>query len=63
MALMSYCLKTKQQEEIFECVIKMTSRGGYTLQGVTKDGYKTSKIVSKVDAEKFIAEGLATKGF
>ena len=61
--MQSYCLKTRKQEDIFECKVVQNAKGGFMLQGVTKDGYKTSKIISKVDAEKFINEGLANKAY
>lgn len=61
--LTAYCLKTKKNEEMFEAVVNITKRGGYMLQGKTKEGYKMSKIISKTTAEELIEKGIAQKGF
>ena len=63
MKLEAYCLKTKKTEEMFEAVVTKTSRGGFMLQGQTKDGNKMCKMLSKANAEKYISEGLAKQGY
>lgn len=59
----AYCLKTKKTEEMLEATVTMTSKGGYMIKGVTADGNKMCKMVSKTNAEKYINEGVATKGY
>lgn len=61
--LMAYCLKTKQKEEMLEPVVSLTKRGGYIVKGVTAEGNKMAKILSKENAENLISEGIAKKDY
>jgi len=61
--LIAYCLKTKKHEEMVEATISINKKGGYMAKGITAEGNKMCKILSKVDAEKAINEGIAKKGY
>jgi hypothetical protein len=63
MELTAYCLKTKQKNVPFagKPELVQTSRGGYMLKGVDKDGNKMSAIISKDTAEQATKEGLVVK--
>jgi hypothetical protein len=56
MELTAYCLKTKQKDTPFygKPELSKTSKGGYILKGIDKDGNKMSAIISKEKAEEVI---------
>jgi len=63
MELTAYCLKTKQKNVPFvgKPELILTSKGGYMLKGVDKDGNKMSAIISKQKAEDVIKLGLVVQ--
>jgi hypothetical protein len=63
MELTAYCLKTKQKNVPFlgKPELSKTSRGGFMLKGVDKDGNKMSAIVSATTANEAIKLGLVTQ--
>jgi len=56
MELTAYCMKTKQKNVPFvgKPELSKTTRGGYILKGVDKDGNKMSAIISKEKADEAI---------
>lgn len=57
-------MKCKEQKEMVDAQMTMTSRGGYMAKGKCKDcGCGMCRIMSKVDAEKAMADGIAKKAF
>lgn len=63
MELTAYCLKTKQKNVPFQGkpTLTKTSRGGFMLKGVDKDGNKMSAIISKTTAEEAIKNCLVVE--
>lgn len=63
MELTAYCLKTKTKNVPFEGKpeLSKTSKGGFILKGVDKDGNKMSAIVSKETANEAIKLNLVTQ--
>lgn len=57
MELTAYCMKTKQKNVPFvgKPELSKTSRGGFILKGVDKDGNKMSAIISKDTANEAIS--------
>ena len=64
MAIEGRCMKCKQNREMKDVEIVMTSRGGFMAKGkCSVCGTKMAKIMSKVNAEKAIADGEAKKAY
>jgi len=63
MELTAYCMKTKQKNVPFvgKPELSKTSRGGFILKGVDKDGNKMSAIISKDTANEAIRLKLVTE--
>ena len=58
------CMKCKAQKEMVDGKMTMTSRGGFMAKGKCKDcGCGMCKIMSKVDAEKAVADGVVEKDY
>ena len=58
------CMKCKEQKEMVDAQMTMTSRGGFMAKGKCKVcGCGMCRIMSKVDAEKAMADGVAKKAF
>jgi len=59
----AWCMKTRQNEDVFEARITKTTKGRYMLRGVSKDGHNLCKLCSDKNATRYIAEGLAKQDF
>jgi len=46
-------------EEMFECEVTTTKRGGYMLRGKSKNGDNMCKMLGKATAEEYIKKGWA----
>lgn len=58
------CMKCKEQKEMVDAQMTMTSRGGFMAKGKCKVcGCGMCRIMSKADAEKAMADGVAKKAF
>ena len=64
MAIEGRCMKCKEQKVMKDAAMNMTSRGGYMAKGkCSVCGCGMCRIMSKVDAEKAVADGEAKKAY
>ena len=65
MELTAYCLKTKTKNVPFagKPSLEKTSKGGFILKGMDKDGNKMCSLMNEAKALKAIEDGLAKKAF
>lgn len=64
MAIVGRCMKCKEQKEMKDVEMTMTSRGGYMARGKCSScGTSMARIMSKANAEKAIADGEAKKAY
>ena len=64
MAIEGRCMKCKENKEMKDAEMHMTSRGGYMAKGkCSVCGCGMCRIMSKVNAEKAIADGEAKKAY
>lgn len=64
MAIEGRCMKCKENREMKDVEITMTSRGGYMAKGkCSVCGTSMARIMSKANAEKAIADGDAKKAY
>ena len=60
MAIEGRCMKCKENKEMKDAEMHMTSRGGYMAKGKCKDcGCGMCRIMSKDNAEKAVKDGEA----
>ncbi len=59
-----YCVKCKAKKELIDPTVNMTAKGGFMAKGKCPDcGTTMCRIMSKVNAEKAIADGSCKKGY
>ncbi len=64
MAIEGRCMKCKEQKEMKNAEMHMTSRGGFMAKGkCSVCGCGMCKIMSKDDAAKVVAKGEAKKAY
>lgn len=65
MELTAYCLKTKTKNVPFagKPSLEKTSKGGFILKGMDKDGNKMSAMISKATADESLKLQLVVKNF